>query len=290
MELLEIKEYVSPIAPATYELYVKINSEIMLASFDIRTRLEFYDAFTSAFSSNIYSFKKEHYPNEKISFISDSGAFWAYSEHVQKKYLEIFQALNYKTDEIIEQSKDAFSYRDKDKMKNFIDNFISQHFSNHEIEKEKNLGNPPRVRMFTLYEDLMHDMYHIGLKINDAEIIKDFGLTAYNRVEEFLYKSLSKNLYEFKKSHFPNERMSFSEKTGTLFTFKLENHSSFLKVLKSLNKESYEILTTLKNMDLLYNNPVQGYLETYISQHFLRSELSELPEKANETSPKKIKI
>jgi hypothetical protein len=287
MELLEIKEHISLETPATYELSVKMNDELMGASFDTRKRIDFYEAFIEALSSNIYSFKKEHYPNDDISFYIKSGNFFAYNESIQKKYLEIFQALNYKTDDIIEQARNAFSYSDKDKMKNCIHDFVYHHFNNHELEKQNNANKTPRVRLFTLYEDEMQGMYHIRVKINEKEIIDNSNVSVLMRFDDFFQKALSKNLYEYQASYFPNEKMTFSIQSGTMFTYSQQAHSTYLNLLNHLNKQSYEILTTLKNMDSIFNNKTQNYLETYIAQQFLKSELEE---KNTDTKTRKIKV
>lgn len=290
MELLDIKEHVSLTAPATYELSITLNAELMRASFDMGKRIDFYDAFTKALSSNIYSFKSSHYPKENLSFYTDSGNFFAYNESVQKKYLDILKALNYRTDDIIEQAKSSYSYNDKDKMKNCINNFLSQHFLNHELEIENYKNNIPRFRLFTLYEDVMKDMYCIGIKINEKDIIDNSSLSVLFKFDEFFSKTLSKNLYEYKRTIFPNERMNFSQDSGTLFTFNKNFHSSCLNLLNNLNKQSYEIFNKLKEINSNFKDPTESYLQTYISQHFLKFELEKTEKPIQTTSIKKMKV
>lgn len=290
MNLLDIKEHISLIAPATYELNIKLNSEIMKAWFDMNKRIDFYDAFTEALSSNVYAFKKEHYPNENISFYRDTGNLFAYSEPVQKKYLDILQSLNQKTDNIIEQARQSHCYTDKDKMKDFVKNFVSDHFSNYELEKANSPTAIPRFRLFNLSEDIMQDMYHIGVKINEKEIIEQSSLRLLIKFDEFFHKILSKKLYEYRESCFPDERLSFSEKSGALFTHNHKVHSTFLELLTSLNKQSHEILNNLKEMNSIYDDTMQSYLEKYISHHFLQKELSIQANEAIGKTKKKLKV
>jgi hypothetical protein len=173
MDLFNIKEHVDTGIPVTYELKIQLSSERMKASVPQHMHMHFYDHFVKALASNIYEFKKNNYPNDDIYFSENIGMFITYNKDIQQKYLQIVQVLNECSDEIVDKAKESYS-SDGIKMKEFANNYMSEHFLTYEEKQEKHIKEGrTKLKLFSLYEDRMEDMYQIRVKINDRDIIRN---------------------------------------------------------------------------------------------------------------------
>jgi hypothetical protein len=123
----------------TYEIKLELNYSEIKKSISVPIMIQLEEAFIKALSDNIYEFKDNYYPTERVSFLSTICSLMSYHKELHDSYVTIFNGLNENSEEIIDIAKTSYSPYPEPMRKNmdaYIKKYILENFLENDDEKK----------------------------------------------------------------------------------------------------------------------------------------------------------